>query len=177
MSKPTPRDVRITRLVNDYIGFVSRVLLNLGVPVSDIDDAVQQTFLVINQRLDDIAPAAEKSFLFTAARHVAWHARRSLARRRIEPLGNRVLATELSPESALTQKQARETLERILDLLPKEQRAVFILFEFEELSGREVAGMLGIPEGTVASRLRRARVTFRNEILRLEVPAGAAEAG
>jgi RNA polymerase sigma-70 factor (ECF subfamily) len=161
--------VRITRIVNENIDFVSRVLLNLGVPAANIDDAVQQTFLVINQRLDDIVPAAEKSFLFTAARNVAWHARRSLALRRIEPLGKRELSHDESPERALTQKRARENLERILDLLPTEQRIVFILFEFEEFSGPEIAQMLGIPGGTVASRLRRARVVFRDEVRRLEL--------
>jgi RNA polymerase sigma-70 factor (ECF subfamily) len=157
-------------MVTDHIGFVGRVLRNFGVPPAEIDDAVQHTFLVTISRLDDILPAAEKSFLFSAARHVAGHARRHLARRRTEPLGDREPVHDASPERALTKKRSWEMLQQILDGLPEEQREVFILFEFEDLTGPEIAQLLGVPGGTVASRLRRARERFKAEVVRLETP-------
>ena len=57
--------------------------------------------------------------------------------------------------------------EAILDKLPDEQRAVFVLFELEELSGEEIAALLGLSVGTVRSRLRLARELFRREVARL----------
>ncbi len=68
----------------------------------------------------------------------------------------------------LGQKHARELLDRILDGMPVELRTVFILHEFEELAGPEIASMLDIPVGTAASRLRRARKLFQMHVNRIE---------
>jgi RNA polymerase sigma-70 factor (ECF subfamily) len=157
-------------LVNDHLRFVRGVLFNSGVPPSDLDDAVQKTFLVASNRLEDIVPAAEKSFLFRAAKHTAGHVHRHLALRRrwLQPIGDHDPAHDESPERALTQKRARKILDDILDTLPGDQRDVFILFEFEQLSGPEIAQLLGIPCGTVASRLRRARKRFHEELARIK---------
>jgi RNA polymerase sigma-70 factor (ECF subfamily) len=168
MPRKSPREVRLTQLVNRHIGFVERVLRNLGVPEADVDDAVQRTFIVVANRLDDIIPAAEKSFLFRSAKHVASHVRRSLARRRLEPIDDHVLSHDLSPELAVSQKRARELLDQILARLPDDLRFVFTLFEFEDLTVPEIAGMLEIPVGTAASRLRRAREHFKVELRRME---------
>lgn len=168
MPKANPREVRLTQLVNRHIGFVERVLRNMGVPEADIDDAVQRTFIVVANRLDDIIPAAEKSFLFRSAKHVASHVRRSLARRRLEPIDDHVLSHDESPERAVSQKRAREMLDDILSRLPDDLRFVFTLFEFEDLTVPEIAQMLEIPVGTAASRLRRAREHFKVELRRIE---------
>jgi RNA polymerase sigma-70 factor (ECF subfamily) len=171
MPKANPREVRLTVLVNRHIGFVERVLRNLGVPEADIDDAVQRTFIVVANRLDDIIPAAEKSFLFRSAKHVASHVRRSLARRRLEPIDDHILSHDESPERAVSQKRAREMLDDILSRLPDDLRFVFTLFEFEDLTVPEIAQMLEIPVGTAASRLRRAREHFKVELRRVEALA------
>lgn len=52
----------------------------------------------------------------------------------------------------------------ILDRLPDAQREVFLLYELEQFSGEEIAEQLGIPVGTVRSRLRLAREAFRREV-------------
>jgi RNA polymerase sigma-70 factor, ECF subfamily len=57
--------------------------------------------------------------------------------------------------------------EAILSRLPEPQRIVFVLFELEEMSGDDIAALLEIPVGTVRSRLRLARETFRREVRRL----------
>jgi len=48
--------------------------------------------------------------------------------------------------------------------MPVEQRAVFVLFELEEMSGEEIATLLAVPEGTVRSRLRLARRAFTKSV-------------
>jgi RNA polymerase sigma-70 factor (ECF subfamily) len=63
--------------------------------------------------------------------------------------------------------QARRLLDLILDRLPEEQRTVFVLSEIEGMTAPEVAAIVGVPLGTVSSRLRRAREQFHVEAARL----------
>jgi RNA polymerase sigma-70 factor (ECF subfamily) len=65
------------------------------------------------------------------------------------------------PDELSDQKRARELLNRVLEDMTLELRTVFILFELEGLRSPEIAEMVGVPLGTVASRLRRAREAFR----------------
>jgi RNA polymerase sigma-70 factor, ECF subfamily len=64
--------------------------------------------------------------------------------------------------------------ERLLDALPAEQREVFVLHELEQLTGTEIAELMGTSLGTVRSRLRRARESFRKQLAQLG-PKGAAD--
>ena len=78
----------------------------------------------------------------------------------------------------MLEREAREVLERALGALPAEQRAVFALRTFEELSYREIADALGISIGTVMSRLSRARERLREALAPyLGLPARRAEGG
>ena len=65
------------------------------------------------------------------------------------------------PEELVEQKRARELLDRVLQQMPADSRTVFVLFELEALSSPEIAALIEVPVGTVASRLRRAREQFR----------------
>jgi RNA polymerase sigma-70 factor (ECF subfamily) len=69
-------------------------------------------------------------------------------------------------------------LERVLGKISEPQRIVFVLFEVDELNGNEIASLLNVSVGTVRSRLRYARATFRREARRLALQdsdeAGAA---
>lgn len=58
-------------------------------------------------------------------------------------------------------------LRRVLDALPVELRIVFVLYEIEEFTVPQIAETLGIPSGTVASRLRRGREQFRAIVRRM----------
>ena len=68
------------------------------------------------------------------------------------------------PESSMSRTQVRILLERAIDTLPPDFRAVFVLRSVEELSGAEVAEQLGIPEATVKTRLHRARALIQREL-------------
>jgi RNA polymerase sigma-70 factor (ECF subfamily) len=160
------RDARLRGLVDDHIDFVARVLRNAGTPPAEIDDDVQRTFIATARRLDDVRPGAEKSFILRIALNVAAHARRTLARRR-EVTADPALEipdASATPEQIADRKQARRMLDRILDGFDPDLRAVFVLYEVEEMSMVEIAGALAIPQGTVASRLRRARAQFRAQV-------------
>jgi len=163
-------DVRLRGLVDKHIDFVARVLRNAGTPESEIDDDLQRTFIAVSHRLDDIRHGAEKSFLLQIALRVAAHARRTLARRREVPVDEPPESAETSanPEQLTDQRRARIMLDRVLDQMPTDLRTVLILHEFEEMNTSEIADILEIPRGTVASRLRRARVTFRERVIALQ---------
>jgi RNA polymerase sigma-70 factor (ECF subfamily) len=159
-------------MVANYHRQVWRSLRRLGVSESDADDACQQVFLVAHRRLADIAPENEQSFLLQTALRVAADFRRSRRRRHEEAEHDvpTMVDTAASPEEMADRRRTRALLDRALAAMPMELRQVFVLFELEELSTTEVARVLGVPKGTVASRLRRARETFRKTLLRLSSP-------
>lgn len=167
-------ETRLRAMVDSYIDFVARVLRNAGTPDADVDDAVQRTFITAANRLSDIRIGAEKSFLLQIALHIAAHARRTVARRREVHSDEAPEQVEAfaTPEQLTDQKRARQMLDRVLDHMDADLRTVFVLYEFEELNMAEIATALRIPQGTVASRLRRARADFRQRVARLEGASG-----
>ncbi|KYF81271.1 RNA polymerase subunit sigma [Sorangium cellulosum] len=169
-ARVSQRDARLRRMVDAHLDFIGRVLRNAGTPAAEIDDAVQRTFIAAAQRLDDVRPGAEKSFLLQTALNVAAHARRSAARRREVPAAEPPEVVDAAtPEQLTSQKRARQMLDQVLDQMEPDLRTVFVLYEFEEMSMVEIAGVIGIPQGTVASRLRRARADFRERVRALEL--------
>jgi RNA polymerase sigma-70 factor, ECF subfamily len=173
------REVRLRRLVDGYVPLVARVLRNAGTPEADIDDDVQRVFIALSNRLDDVRVGAEKAFLVQSALNMAAHSRRTLARRRetlTDSPPERGDAT-LGPEELAERGQVRRTLDQILCAMEADLRAVFVLFEIEEMTTAEIAANLEIPTGTVASRLRRARSDFRERVALLEGPPSRTEVG
>lgn len=172
---------RLRRLVDANFEFIWRTLRRLGVPEADADDAAQQVFLVIARKLPLIDANNERSFLFGTALRVASDWRRARRRRREEP-GHEPGAADPSdsgpgPEDLVAQRRARALLDEVLDGMPEDLQTVFVLFELEELPTPEIASLLGIPVGTVASRLRRAREEFQDRAKRLKAryaPRGGA---
>jgi len=161
---------RLHGLVTDNIAFLWRSMIRLGVPRADADDAVQQVFLVASRKLASIEAGKERAYLFGAAFRIAHRARRTHQRRREVLEGEPQEQVDPAPnaEDLVDRAQARAALDAILDTMPLELRAVFVLFELEQLSIPEIAPMLDVPEGTAASRLRRAREHFQTAVRRLE---------
>jgi RNA polymerase sigma-70 factor, ECF subfamily len=164
------REARLRGLIDQYLDFVARVLRNAGVPEAQIDDDVQRTFIAVARRLDDVRPGSEKSFLLQSALRIAAHARRTVARRREVHSDEipEIVNSLATPEQLTDQKRARQLLDHVLSQMESDLRTVFLLYEFEEMSMAEIAGVLRIPQGTVASRLRRARAEFRDRVRALE---------
>ena len=162
---------RLTRLVRDHLPFVWRALRRLGLEEAQADDAAQSVLLLLARRLDEVETGKERAFLFGAALRVAHGTRRRAARRRSR-LEDRDLEgledPRPSPEALLERRRARALLDELLAELPLELRSVLVLHEIEELSVNEIAEVVGIPVGTAASRLRRARVDFERRARRLE---------
>jgi RNA polymerase sigma-70 factor, ECF subfamily len=154
---------RLEAMATENFQFIWRSLRRLGVPAAAVDDAAQQVFEVASRRLSDIVEGRERAFLFKTALLVAAEGRRTAARRR--ELHPEAEVEELadpapSPEEANERARKRALLDEILLAMRFDERTVFVLFELEELSMAEIAEIIEIPPGTVASRLRRAREEF-----------------
>jgi len=169
-SRTTDADVRVRSMVDSYFSFVWRSLCHLGVPDADAEDASQQVFLIAASKIDLIESGSEKAFLFGTAVRIASRARRTRTRRRETSVAQHQESPDagLSPEELVDQSRARALLDEALDAMDPEVRAVFVLFEIEQLSKSEVSAALGIPAGTVASRVRRARDEFRDHVRRFQ---------
>ena len=170
-SSKSRNHARMRDLVNGNIRFVTRALTRAGVPRSELDDAVQRTFIAVAGRLDDVRDGAERSFLFQVARNTASHARRSLLRRREFPSEHMPdwIEAETTPEDLIVRKETRKQLDVAIAGMDEALRAVFVLYEIEEMELMEIARLLAIPRGTVASRLRRARQWLRKEAAAVEL--------
>lgn len=165
--RPSPS---LRSLVDHHADFVWRSLRRLGVPEAHVDDALQQVFLVASQKLALIRPGCERSFLFGVASHTAAHVRRSAARRQEAPAPTdefELRDPSPGPDESMDEARTRVMLDLALDELPDDLRQVFVLYELEEMPSPSIAELLGVPVGTVASRLRRARETFQAAAKRL----------
>jgi RNA polymerase sigma-70 factor, ECF subfamily len=162
---PEGSDARsIESLVALHYGFVWRVLRGLGLSRADADDAAQQVFMIAARKLDSIAPESARSFVYGTALRVANNARRGL-RRRCE-VSNDQTADVIEPESLGPEHKtelalARALLSELLAQLPDKFRRILILAELEQLEVPEIAALERLPVGTAASRLRTARLQFR----------------
>lgn len=160
------RHARIARVLRDQYDFVWRSLRRLGVPASDAEDVAQETFMTLSRRLSDVKLGSERAFLYRTAVNHAAHVHRSRARRRetTEAELDEAPASGRTPEDLLAGARARALCHELLDELNLDQRAVFVLFELEEMTMAEIADMLELPMGTVASRLRRGREAFKEKL-------------
>ena len=162
----------------DHFTPIWRAIRRFGVPEKDALDAAQEVFLIAYRRQDDFEARSQiKTWLIGIAYRVAANRLRSATARR-EVLSHDVLQGQVSlsdPHAEVEQHILVELLQAALAYLPLEQRAVFTLFELEELSGDDIAEALGIPVGTVRSRLRLARQAFSRAVKHLSQDAAVNE--
>ena len=153
---------RLERLVADDMELAARMIRNVGAPDSAVEDLVQQAFQVCAGRIDDIEPGKERAFLVQTAIGLTANARRALLRER------EVVTDDLyeiadgrpSPEELSDQRRLLRKMAAIFGAMEVDTRAVFVLYEIEGMTMAEIAAVLDLPPGTVASRLRRAREEF-----------------
>jgi RNA polymerase sigma factor (sigma-70 family) len=139
----------------------------------DAEDAFQATFFVLVRKAAAIAsPALLANWLYGVALQTALKARTTVARRKVRERQ----VTDM-PEPAVAEQDLWEDLRPLLDQelsrLPDRSRAVIVLCDLEGKTRQEAARYLGLPEGTVASRLARARVMLAKRLARRGVVLSA----
>ncbi|MBN2191751.1 MAG: sigma-70 family RNA polymerase sigma factor [Polyangiaceae bacterium] len=160
-------DSRLLKLVTDHHAGTWRFLRRLGLAPEDADDALQEVILITARKLAGVRRGNEASFLFGTALRVARRALRRRSRRAEVDLAE-VENDEPGVDVLVEQRQRRALLDRILASMPEDLRTVFVLYEIEGFTMAEIAEVLNIPSGTVASRLRRGRTDFEQRVARIE---------
>jgi len=149
-----------------------------------VDDLSQETLVKVIQglpRFDPAGPAKLSTWILTIATRTCLDA---LRRRRLEPIAEELaldrgasaghgpgeLATGDNPERLTAQRRLAQRAQDAVAALPPDQRAVLVLRAYHDLDYPEIAAALGIEEGTVKSRLGRARIALKQQ---LGLPAGS----
>ena len=173
--QPVPRSSKLDRteqlrgLVREHFADVWRFLRRLGFDRDVADDAAQDLFFVALRRMDSIWPGRERAFLFGAALRIATRLKRKGVREMpVEGVSNDEEEDLVSAtlDERLDEERARELLYRLLSELDERFRVVFVMYELEGMTMQEIADLLEVPLGTVASRLRSARDDFQARLAR-----------
>jgi RNA polymerase sigma-70 factor (ECF subfamily) len=162
--------MNLEQIYERHADFVWRTLRRLGVVDAEARDATHDVFLIVHAQLDRFEGRSSLStWLFTICRSVAREfRRRQLQGARLSTQAEVDEEIDLRADVGRTVEHQQQLveLERILSTLSTEQRNVFILFEIEKMTGDELAEALGIPLGTVYSRLAQGRKAFKEELER-----------
>jgi RNA polymerase sigma-70 factor (ECF subfamily) len=158
------------RLYDGHAAFVARAVRRLGVNDAQIEDVVQEVFLVAFRRLDDFEGRSPiTTWLYGIALRVARLQRRTSRRADLHGAIDRGAAAEtekaadaaaLRPDAAAETADAYRLLLRLLGELDDDKREIFVLVELEQMPMPEVADLLGLKLNTAYSRLRLAREAF-----------------
>ena len=165
-------------LYRAHAPFILSLVRRLGIPESEVDDVVQEIFVVAHRRGGYVpGPAKPRTWLAQIALHVASVTRRSARRRRTQADEETVARAVTDRSNPFDMAAATESLTRVqraLDALDDDHRTVFVLFELSGESCDAIGAILGIPVGTVYSRLHAARAGFRKEWDKQSEPKPAA---
>jgi RNA polymerase sigma-70 factor (ECF subfamily) len=133
-------------------------------------DLTQRTFVALVESRDRVRDGARlRAYVLSIARHQLLMFLRSRGRRGVEVELAHSCAEDLmpSPPSALARNEQERLLVQALRRIPLESQMLLELHYWEELSTEEIAGCLGVPRGTVKSRLFRAREEVRQALVRV----------
>jgi RNA polymerase sigma-70 factor, ECF subfamily len=159
----TPVPSTLAEAYRDYCQTVARWAWHLGGPDVEIEDAVQEIFLVVSRQMASFrAEARFSSWLYAITRKVvANHRRRHRWRfwKSLDTL-DRLPSPRLDPYAQFEQQQARQQFYRVLDHLPEKYRTVLVMFELEDMSTQEISEISHIKLSTVKVQLHRAREMF-----------------
>jgi RNA polymerase sigma-70 factor (ECF subfamily) len=158
--------------VSEYHADLFRYAFRLSGNEADAEDLTQQTFLTALDRLHQLRdPQRARSWLFTVLRNAFLKACRRNTPRNASSLDMEIdaIAEPLPAETDFDP----ERLQQAIDHLDPEFRVVVSMFYFEECSYREIAEQLGLPLGTVMSRLSRAKQHLRTRLVESQVHSAA----
>jgi RNA polymerase sigma-70 factor, ECF subfamily len=161
VSGVVPSGQRLRVAFEGHYDQIWRLLRRIGVPASVADDATQQVFLILAERLADVREGCERSFLFGTALRIASTLRRNWKRELLTEHADLEASQLPGADDLADQKRARTALDAILQQMDSDLKTVFVLYELQQFTSVEIAEILGIPVGTAASRLRRSRQQFQ----------------
>lgn len=175
-------------LVGRHRGPVFNFILRYTGQRARAEDLLQETWLKVVRSAQEYEPKAKfTTWLYTIARNLCVDSARKESHRQAQSLeasmdDARGLAEVLPtdgpmPDRAAHNVRLRPLLQKALDSLPAEQREVFLLREYSGIAFKEIAGITGVPEPTVKSRMRYALEGLRRALGELGVDGDWADPG
>jgi RNA polymerase sigma-70 factor (ECF subfamily) len=172
-ASPLPK---VAEIHASHADFVWRSLQRLGVSGADLEDALQEVFIVVHRRFGSFDQSSLlTTWLFGICLRVASAQRKRAHVRRERTSGapgwldgiedERALEVP-NPEQAVLEREQRVELEALLDGLDPVKRATVVMFEIEGMSAPEIATLTDVPINTVYSRLASAREKLKSAALR-----------
>ena len=162
------RQAEFALLVDRQSRFVYRVVYSVLKNVADAEDAVQETFLKLYRTGAWVGMEDEKAYLARMAWRVAVDRLPKKDTGAEDGVMEALVATGASPETDAIRSAEEVRLRRLIQMLPEELRQPLLLSAVEEMTSREVAAAMGIPEGTVRTRVMRARLELRRRFEAIE---------
>jgi RNA polymerase sigma-70 factor (ECF subfamily) len=171
----TSEDAEFTALVQRQSRFVFRVAYAVLLNSHDAEDAVQETFLKLYRNRGWQHINNERAFLARVAWRIAIDRRprptQSAASFEInadsKPIEDSP-SPRPGPEQILLQANQHAVVHSMIDALPEDLRLPLVLSAIDELNSSDIGRILGIPEGTVRTRLQRARQLLRHKLAAIE---------
>jgi RNA polymerase sigma-70 factor, ECF subfamily len=156
------RDQQFADLVERQSRFVYGVAYAVLRNAQDAEDVVQETFFKLYRLGKWEAIDDERAFLARAAWRVAVGRRKATAM----TLDIHPASTSPDPEAAALTSDSHAIVHRLIDALPEDLRRPLALSGLHEMNSRQIAAVMGIPEGTVRTRLVRARQILKEKLAR-----------
>lgn len=160
------------RLVNDYARMVGTVIWRATGDDGVVEDLAQETFMRVFRALAYFDSRGKLStWIYTIAHRVAIDHLRRNSRRREGLLADETESGEMpaagfvNPEAELAQKEMHDLVRREMERLPEMYRLALQYMAMEELDGRTVAAMMGIPPGTLKTYVFRGKKMLKEKIL------------
>ena len=177
---PPERDpTTVKGIYEDHAQFAWLTLQRVGVESTDVADLAHDVFIIVHRRIATFDHTCRMTtWLFGICLRVAANYRR---RRRRTMSGAALLAhandedVQVPADELLARRQASADAAQVLASLSLAKRAVFVMFEIENLSCQEIADLMGIPVGTVYSRLHGARAQIERIVSHGPKSGGARE--
>ena|SRR5579884_2124304 len=154
------RTEEFSALVERHSVFAFRVAYAVLRNRHDADDVVQETFLKLYRAQRWHMIEDERAYLARCAWRLAVERRR----RPSEAVSAELRSTAENPEQAAIAADRTAIVHRLMDNLPEDLRQPLALSAVDDLTSQEIAAVMGIPEGTVRSRLSRARQLLRQKL-------------
>lgn len=167
-----PAGLDVGALYRAHAPFVARCVERLVGAGPHVDDVLQEVFVVAFKNRDRFDPsrASVTTWLYGISANLCRRHRRGSFR--FGRLQERVASEPVSgtpmpaPDEALEREQSVALVYEAMQKLPFKQREVFALYELEGLDGAAIADMVGVPVGTVWTRLHHARQAFEKSVRR-----------
>lgn len=165
---PMVLDVLFRQIFESEHAYVRRSLERLGVEPADVEDASQEVWIRIHDKLAEFdANKALRPWLFAFAARVAANERRLARHHRETNVDSEFSSNRFDPERLADHAQQRKLLLSALAAVEIRKREVIILHDLDEVKAPVVAEALGIPLNTVYSRLREGRNELRRALAKL----------